>query len=183
MAKFCEVCQAHKDNACFENLFSDITFQHGDEIADSKNGSCDLILGKDREIIFIEHKIREWFSCFYDAFIDTEKQKKHIRIIRSKINGSLSLVNTDNKKTLCFLAFSKKVRLPVCKEDSLNTRQAKERVNQIIQRMDDSFLKTYIQQRLFSQLAPKDHIHFISDGGKTVFLYTGECSAAKRFLY
>lgn len=183
MAKFCEVCQAHKDNACFESLFPDIDFLNGDEIADSKNGSCDLILEKDQEVFFIEHKIREWFSCFYDAFIDTEKQKKHIRIIRSKINGSLSLVNTDNKKTLCFLAFSKKVRLPVCKEDSLNTRQAKERVNQIIQRMDDSFLKTYIQQRLFSQLAPKDHIHFISDGEKTVFLYTGECSAAKRFLY
>lgn len=183
MAKFCEVCQAHKDNACFENLFSDIDFLHGDEIADSKNGSCDLILEKDREVIFIEHKIREWFSCFYDSFIDTKKQEKNIRIIRSKINGSLLLVNTENKKVLCFLAFSKKVRLPVYEEDSPNTRQAKERVNQIIQKMDASYLKIYIQQRLFSQLAPKDNIHFISDGGKTVFLDTGECSAAMRFLY
>ena len=182
MAKFCEVCQARKDNACFENLFPDIDFLNGDEIADSQNGSCDLILEKECEVFFIEHKIREWFSCFYDSFIDTEKQKKNIRKIRSKINGSLLIVNTENKKALCFLAFSKKVCLPVCEEDSPHTRQAKERINQIIQKMDSSYLKIYIQQRLFSQLAA-DNVHFVSDSGKTVFLYTGECAAVKRFLY
>lgn len=179
MPKFCEACEAHKEKACQEDLFSSISFDDGDAIACSKSNSSDLIYKTSKTIFLIEHKIREWFLCFYRN-IDEDRQQKKIKVIQRKIESTLSLIEVGTRKVLFLLLFSKKIQLPIFPTDDEGAKQAKQNVNRNIAIMDESFLKIYIKTRLFSQMAPNDGLHAVTKDGKIVYLFTGEC---KEFSY
>ena len=181
MAKFCEVCEARRDNACQENLFPSISFCNGDALAKSKKNSCDLIYKSQNKLFLIEHKIREWFLCFYQN-IDEKKQQKKIKLIQRKIEGMLSLIEVETRKVLFLLLFSKKIQLPIFPTDDEGAKRAKQNVNRNIAIMDESFLKIYIKTRLFSQIAPNDGLHAVTKDGKIVYLFTGECKEFSYFL-